>query len=99
MTPETQARLESLVKTHLSKIREPFTLEEILSQVESADYNAEMMLQHLLLWVSNVVVDHESKRLRDIIFRAMARFSDYGPDCDAGADMFNILSEAGKRKQ
>jgi hypothetical protein len=33
-------------------IEKPYSLDEILDKIESDDYNAEMMLQHLLLYIS-----------------------------------------------
>ena len=44
--------IESLVSRHCSHIQKPYTLEEICNQVDGCEYNAELMLQHLLLWVS-----------------------------------------------
>lgn len=53
-TPETQSgsSLQRLVSRHCAHIRKPYTLEEICEQVAGNEYNAELMLQHLLLWVS-----------------------------------------------
>jgi hypothetical protein len=42
-----------VVNRHCAHIQKPYTLEEILEQVASSKYNSELMLQHLLLWVSN----------------------------------------------
>ena len=42
-----------VVNRHCAHIRQPYTLKEIYEQVEGNEYNAELMLQHLLLWVSN----------------------------------------------
>jgi hypothetical protein len=33
-------------------IRQPYTLAQIVRQIESNEYSAEMMLQHLLRWVA-----------------------------------------------
>jgi len=33
-------------------IRKPYTLRQIVRQIESNEYNSEMMLQHLLRWVA-----------------------------------------------
>jgi len=33
-------------------IRQPYTLAQIVRQIESNEYNAEMLLQHLLRWVA-----------------------------------------------
>ena len=49
MTP-TVAELAGSVAGH---IREPHTLSEILRQIESNDYSAELLLQHLLRWVAD----------------------------------------------
>lgn len=43
--------LNSLVSFYRSNIQHPFTLEEIVQKIESGDYNAELLLQHLLVWV------------------------------------------------
>ena len=52
--PETRivVSLDSLVSRHCAHIRKPYILKEICEQVEGGEYNAELMLQHLLLWVS-----------------------------------------------
>jgi hypothetical protein len=44
--------LHEVARLHCSHIRDPYTLEEICSQISGGEYNAEMMLQHLMLWVS-----------------------------------------------
>jgi hypothetical protein len=55
--PEARRSLHAVVSRHCAHIRKPYTLEEICEQVEGNEYNAELMLQHLLLWVSaNVVI-------------------------------------------
>ena len=43
--------LNSLVSFYRSHIQRPFTLEEIVQKIESGTYNAELLLQHLLVWV------------------------------------------------
>lgn len=43
--------LNSLVSFYRSNIQHPFTLEEIVQKIESGDYNADLLLQHLLVWV------------------------------------------------
>ena len=50
--------LERIISRHCAHIRKPYTLAEICEQVETGEYNAELMLQHLLIWVSaNADVD------------------------------------------
>lgn len=44
--------MHSLVNRHCAHIRKPYTLEEICEQVAGNEYNAELMLQHLMLWVT-----------------------------------------------
>ena len=48
-------RLQRLVGRIAGHIRNPYTLGEIVALIESDDYNAEMMLQHLLRWVAEAV--------------------------------------------
>lgn len=50
--PETRRSLHAVVSRHCAHIRKPYTLEEICEQVSGNEYNAELMLQHLMLWVS-----------------------------------------------
>ena len=49
---EARRSLHAVVSSHCAHIRNPYTLEEICEQVAGAEYNAELMLQHLLLWCS-----------------------------------------------
>ena len=44
--------VQRLVDRYCSHIRKPYTLDEICEQITFYDYNAELMLQHLMLWVS-----------------------------------------------
>jgi hypothetical protein len=47
--------MSRLMRVALSKaghIEQPYSLAEILDKIESDDYSAEMMLQHLLLYIS-----------------------------------------------
>ena len=44
--------LHAVVSRHCAHIQKPYTLEEICEQVAGNEYNAELMLQHLLLWCS-----------------------------------------------
>jgi hypothetical protein len=50
--PEARRSLHAVVSRHCAHIRKPYTLEEICDQVDGNEYNAELMLQHLLLWCS-----------------------------------------------
>jgi hypothetical protein len=46
--------MNNLLRVALSKaghIEQPYSLAEILDKIESDDYNAELMLQHLLLYL------------------------------------------------
>jgi hypothetical protein len=45
--------LRSVARRHCSHIKKPYALKEICEQVEGNEYNAELMLQHLLLWCSD----------------------------------------------
>lgn len=47
--------INSLVQSHCSHIKHPFTLEEICQQIQSGEYNAELLLQHLLLFMKELV--------------------------------------------
>lgn len=49
---EARRSLHAVVSRHCAHIRKPYTLEEICEQVAGNEYNAELMLQHLLRWVS-----------------------------------------------
>lgn len=51
MNSHNHPSLQHIVDCYCSHIRRPFTLEEIVQKIESGDYNAEMLLQHLLVWV------------------------------------------------
>lgn len=42
--------LQEVAGRHCARIQQPYTLEEICEQVYGNEYNAELMLQHLLLW-------------------------------------------------
>jgi hypothetical protein len=44
--------VQRLARRHCAHIRKPYTLEEICEQVNGGEYNAELILQHLLRWVS-----------------------------------------------
>ena len=49
--------MSRLMRVALSKaghIEQPYSLNEILGKIESNDYSAEMMLQHLLLHLVNL---------------------------------------------
>lgn len=50
--PEDRRSLHAVVSRHCAHIRKPYTLKEICEQVDGGEYNAELMLQHLLRWVS-----------------------------------------------
>lgn len=43
------SRLMRVVLSKAGHIEKPYSLDEILDKIESDDYNAELMLQHLLL--------------------------------------------------
>lgn len=57
--PKASTPLNHLIKHRTGHIREPYTLLEIVRKIESNDYGAEMMLQHLLLWVA---INEKGKR-------------------------------------
>ena len=48
--------MKASVNTRIDRIaghiRQPYTLAQIVRQIESNEYNAEMLLQHLLRWVA-----------------------------------------------
>ncbi len=48
---KTRMKLDQIAREHCGHIRKPYKLTEIIDQVESNEYSAELMLQHLLLWV------------------------------------------------
>jgi hypothetical protein len=43
-------------------IRKPYTLRQIIRMIESDEYNAELLLQHLLRWVADNVGGKELKQ-------------------------------------
>ena len=43
--------LRGLVASNYCHISQPYTLREICNEIDTGDYSAELMLQHLLLWV------------------------------------------------
>ena len=45
--------LQEVAGRHCSHIQKPYTLKEICEHVDGSEYNAELMLQHLLLWCSD----------------------------------------------
>ncbi len=49
---EARRSLHAVVSRHCAHIRKPYTLEEICERVAGNEYNAELMVQHLLLWGS-----------------------------------------------
>ena len=51
MKTKTKKALGDLVLRNCKHISKPYTLYEIIELVDGCEYNAEMMLQHLLLWV------------------------------------------------
>ena len=67
--------LDKLIEERCGNISKPFTLKEICQQIESNDYSAEMLLQHLLLWVSARCTDlmeleKEHTDLKERLFQA-----------------------------
>jgi hypothetical protein len=46
------SRLAHVDLSKASHIEQPFSLDEILGKIESNDYSEELMLQHLLLYIS-----------------------------------------------
>ena len=54
LTAEQAIRLlQEVAGRHCSHIQKPYTLKEICEHVDGSEYNAELMLQHLLLWCSD----------------------------------------------
>ena len=51
MSNPNKPSLQYVVDCCCSHIHHPFTLEEIVQKIESGTYNAELLLQHLLVWV------------------------------------------------
>lgn len=51
--PQAIRLLQEVAGRHCSHIQKPYTLEEICEHVDGSEYNAELMLQHLLLWCSD----------------------------------------------
>ena len=51
MSNPNKPSLQYVVDCYCSHIHHPFTLEEIVQKIESGTYNAELLLQHLLVWV------------------------------------------------
>lgn len=51
--------LQKVVSLHCKRISQPYTLEEICEQVMGEEYNAELMLQHLLLWCATNERDND----------------------------------------
>lgn len=60
MTQEVKKRFRHLVKLHCQHVSKPLSISEILVEIEEEEYNAELMLQHLLLWIARSEID-ESK--------------------------------------
>jgi hypothetical protein len=52
MTAEETDAVRFVASWYCRSIKRPFTLIEIMQQIEDGEYSAELMLQHLLLWVS-----------------------------------------------
>ena len=52
-TPQAIRLLQEVAGRHCSRIQKPYTLKEICEHVDGSEYNAELMLQHLLLWCSD----------------------------------------------
>ena len=46
------SKLERAVLRNAGHIKQPYTLDEILDQIESDNYSADLMLQHLLLYIA-----------------------------------------------
>lgn len=44
--------LQILAETIAGHIRAPMTIDEIVAQINGAEYSAELMLQHLILWAA-----------------------------------------------
>jgi hypothetical protein len=53
MTTDTATKLRYLAAERCGHIREPYTLDEILDMIHSNEYNAELVIQHLLLAMAN----------------------------------------------
>ncbi len=54
--------MSRLMRVALSKaghIEKPYSLNEILGKIESDDYNAELMMQHLLLHLAKQESSHQ----------------------------------------
>ena len=51
--PQAIRLLQEVAGRHCSHIQKPYTLKEICEHVDGSEYNAELMLQHLLLWCSD----------------------------------------------
>lgn len=49
--------LHKCVQRVAGYISEPMELREIVEKIDSDDYNAELMLQHLLMWVDNNIAN------------------------------------------
>ena len=50
-THSDYAALNEIVVWNCCHISQPYTLREICNEIDTGDYSAELMLQHLLLWV------------------------------------------------
>ncbi len=59
--------MNRLIRVSLNKaghIEKPYSLDEILDKIESDDYSAEMMLQHLLLHLAEKKHDYSEHLLK-----------------------------------
>jgi hypothetical protein len=52
ITEAEKDAIQYVASWYCEKIINPYTMLEILGLIDSGDYNAELLLQHLLLWVS-----------------------------------------------
>jgi hypothetical protein len=44
--------IQYVASWYCDRVTNPYTMLEMLGMIDSGEYNAELMLQHLLLWVS-----------------------------------------------
>jgi len=51
MNTKTMSRLSHVALSKAGHIKQPYSLDKIMDKIESDDYNAELMLQHLLLYL------------------------------------------------
>lgn len=55
-------KFNTLVDSMAGHIKKPYTLDEMIDILESGEYNAEMILQHLLLFVANKTKDKKNAK-------------------------------------